>query len=70
MVYFPPWGSDPYDPTQCPPMNFESWEWVQGSCSGNATVFAECTGYDRPVVPPEWYPEILLNVYRMRLKWA
>jgi len=70
MAYFPPWGEEPYDRTLCPPMNFENWEWVGGTCTGNAWAFAECVGYDRPIIPPEWYPVGLRHgVYRMRLKW-
>jgi len=64
MVYFPPWGVDPYDSSMCPPMNFQSWEWVEGECSGNTWVYAECEGYDRPTFPPAWYHDDLLGVLR------
>ena len=66
----PPWADDPYDPANCPPTAWESWEWVQGTCTGNGMARSSCVGWDRPVVPPEWYPELLLGVLRMRLKWA
>ena len=64
MAYFPPWGEEPYDPTKCPPMNFESWEYVQGACTGNTWVFAECSNYERPTFPPAWYHDDLLGVLR------
>ena len=66
----PDWGDDPYDSEHCPPISWlDTWEWVQGACTGNAVVFSECYDWDRPEYPPEWYPEILTNVLRMRLKW-
>ena len=70
MVYIPPWGDDPYDPANCPPTAFQNWEWVEGECTGNAWAYSECNDWDRPEVPPAWYPQKLLGVYRMRKKWT
>ncbi len=58
------------DDLDCPPVDLGNWTWIQGNCTGNTWAYAECVSYDRPVVPPEWYPEILLGVYRMRMKWT
>jgi len=59
-----------FDP-DCPPINSSNWNWVEGDCTGNAWAYTDCIGWDRPVVPPEWYPVGLRHgVYRMRLKWA
>ena len=65
MAYlFPPWGDDPYDPENCPPTAYESWELVGGACTGNAQIFVLCNGWDRPTFPPAWYHDDLLGVLR------
>ena len=65
MAYFiPGWGDDPYDPGNCPPTGWESWEWVGGECTGNAQVYALCDGWERPEIPLAWYHDDLLGVLR------
>ena len=54
----------------CPPVTTSNWNYVDGDCTGNAWAYTDCYGWDRPVYPPEWYPEMLLGVLRMRLKWG
>ena len=64
MVYIPDWGDDPYEPPNCPPTAFESWESVGGACTGNAVIFSECEVWDRPTFPEAWYHDDLLGVLR------
>ena len=58
------------DNEDCPPVAWTNWVYVDGNCTGNQWARTTCLTYERPIFPPEWYPEILMNVMRMRLKWA
>ena len=53
----------------CPPVGGANWNYVDGICTGMTWARTSCVTYERPIFPPEWYPEILMNVMRMRLKW-